>query len=112
MFGALKNKLFGGGDSKNRAKSRLHFVLVQDRTGLSADDMTAFKRELMEVIDRYFVIDKTGFDVAYKREAESTTLLINSPVVVRRQEAGPGGCVGAGKKQKKRKNSTDTAAAM
>ena len=102
MLGILKNKLFGGNGSKDRAKSRLHFVLVQDRTGLTGDDMAEFKRELMEVIDKYFVVDKTGFDVNYKREADSTTLLINSPVVVRRQEVGPGGRVGASKKNKKR----------
>lgn len=95
VFQVLKRKLWGGHlNSKSKAKSRLHFVLVQDRTGLTGDDMAAFKRELIRVIDRYFVIDKQGFDVSYQRENGSTTLLINSPVVVRRQET-PDGNVGA-----------------
>ena len=110
MLEILRNKLFGSNESKNRAKSRLHFVLVQDRTGLTGDDMAEFKKELMDVIDKYFVVDKTGFDVDYKREADSTTLLINSPVVVRRQDVAPGNRVGSGKKAGKRRKGKAAAA--
>ena len=56
--------------------------------------MAAFKQELVEVISRYFVIDESGFDVNYKRDSDTSTLLINSPVVVRRQDA-PDKAVGA-----------------
>ena len=97
MLKALVKKIFGGNDKKSRslAKSRLHFVLVQDRTGLTNDQMAQFRKELVEVIQRYFIIDETGFDISYERHEESTTLLINSPVVVKRQEA-IGGNVGSG----------------
>lgn len=88
MFAGLKHILFGSrASSKSMAKSRLHFVLVQDRTGLSADDLARFKREMVGVIERYFVVDKHAFDISYKREGDITTLVINSPVVVKRQEA-------------------------
>lgn len=89
MFKVLRQRFFGNrnGESKNVARSRLHFVLVQDRSGLSNDEMAKFKEEMCRVIDKYFEIDKAGFDISYKREAETTTLLINSPVVVRRGEA-------------------------
>lgn len=88
MLSTLMNKLFGSGkQSKSLAKSRLHFVLVQDRAGLSNEEMIQFKRELVQVVERYFVIDKQGFDIAYEREKETTTLLINSPVIVRRQDS-------------------------
>lgn len=95
MFAGLKEFLFGNGQaSKSLARSRLHFVLVQDRTGLSPDDMAAFKKEMIQVIERYFQIDEQGFDISYKRESDFTTLMINSPVVTRRQDS-PGGKVGA-----------------
>ena len=85
MFGGLKRGLFGDSSrSKSTAKSRLQFVLVQDRAGMSSDEMTNFKKELMGVIEKYFKIEKQKFDIAYKRDGELTTLLINSPVVVRR----------------------------
>jgi cell division topological specificity factor MinE len=87
VFAALKQKIFGGnGTSTKMARSRLHFVLVQDRAGLTNDEMAGFKRELMEVIERYFVVQHHEVDIDYKREGETTTLLINSPVVVRRKE--------------------------
>ena len=72
--------------TKSIAKSRLHFVLVQDRAGLTNEEMASFRKEMLEVIDKYFVIDKHGFDIEYKREVDSTTLVINSPIIVRRQE--------------------------
>lgn len=88
MFLALKEKFFGNRrDSGAMAKSRLHFVLVQDRTGLSNEEMSKFKLELVSVIERYFVIDKQAFDIGYKRDGDLTTLLINSPVVVKRQDS-------------------------
>jgi cell division topological specificity factor MinE len=87
MWSALKSKLFSSGNSKARAKNRLHFVLVQDRAGLGAEQMARFKSELVAVVEKYFVIDKSHFDITYKRESESTCLQINSPVVVRRSDA-------------------------
>ena len=87
MIGALRRLFSGNNVSKAVAKSRLHFVLVQDRTGLTNDEMGKFKEELIGVIEKYFVIDPSAFDIDYKREGESTTLFINSPIIVRRQEA-------------------------
>jgi len=85
VFSALKKRLFGEStESKETAKSRLHFVLVQDRTGLTNEEMAGFREEMVKVIERYFVIDKEGFDIKYHRLADTTTLLINSPVIVRR----------------------------
>ena len=101
MFLALKEKLFGHKASKSLAKSRLHFVLVQDRTGLTTDELAGFKSEMINVIEKYFVIDKTGFDIAYNRDGETTTLFINSPIIVKRQDS-PGGDVGARKAKTKR----------
>ena len=89
MFNALKKKLFGeSNESKETAKSRLHFVLVQDRTGLTNEEMAGFREEMVKVIEKYFVIDKEGFDIKYHRLADTTTLLINSPVIVRRSTSG------------------------
>lgn len=92
MFAALK-RLFGTKGpiaaneeaSKGVAKSRLHFVLVQDRTGLTTEEMAEFKQELINVINRFFDIHSDALDVSYKRDTGMTTLLINSPVLVRRR---------------------------
>ena len=86
MFNAIK-KIFNGRESKNLAKSRLHFVLVQDRAGLSSEELTQFRKELVSVIEKFFVIDENGFDINYKRESDTTTLLINSPIVIKRSKS-------------------------
>ena len=105
MFLALKQKLFGNANGSSKsARSRLHFVLVQDRTGLSSDEMAKFREEMVSVIEKYFMIDKSGFDIAYKRDSDTTTLLINSPVVVRRSKEKEAGS------SKKSKHSADVAA--
>lgn len=93
MLLALKEKIFGPNKlkSKEAARSRLHFVLVQDRTGLTGEQMSKFKQEMVDVIERYFEIDKSSFDIAYKRDSDTTTLLINSPVVVKRIPSKLGG---------------------
>jgi cell division topological specificity factor len=92
VLAKLKHIIFGSSSgsssdsrlSKSVAKSRLHFVLVQDRTGLTNEEMATFKEEMIAVIEKYFAIDKKAFDIAYKRDSDTTTLLINSPVVVKR----------------------------
>ncbi len=108
----LWQKIFGSAASSNQtAKSRLHFVLVQDRTGLNSEEMASFKEELVQVIEKYFEIEKDGFDISYKREDEETALVINSPVVVRKArkkievESTPS------KKPKKENVTTETAEA-
>ena len=75
--------------SKTSAKSRLHFVLVQDRAGLSSEEISQFRKELVQVIEKFFVIDEAGFDINYKRDNDSTTLLINSPIVIKRAKVKP-----------------------
>ena len=55
---------------------------------------------MLKVIEKYFVIDKSGFDIAYKRAGETTTLYINSPIIVRRQDS-IGHDVGARKMRRK-----------
>jgi len=113
VFTALKNKFLGKKkrDSRSLAKSRLHFVLVQDRTGMGSDELANFKKELVAVIDKYFIVDKQGFDIAYEREKETTTLLINSPVVVRRQQ-GIKHQVGARRSKKRKRARTQAQAAV
>lgn len=108
MLSTLIRKLFGSGDrSKSLAKSRLHFVLVQDRAGLTNEEMIQFKKELVEVVERYFVIDKQGFDINYQREKETTTLVINSPVLVRRQDSVKGEVGSRSGKRKPRRGKTN-----
>ncbi|MCB9030327.1 MAG: cell division topological specificity factor MinE [Deltaproteobacteria bacterium] len=85
MFSALKDRLFGD-KSNSVAKGRLHVVLVQDRSGLNNEEMADFRQDLVKVLQTYFVIDDQGVEVSYERESDSTTLVINTPVLRRKPQ--------------------------
>ncbi len=104
MAAGIFNRWFGqkGSASTANAKSRLHFVLVQDRAGLQPEELNSFRREMIEVINKYFQINEENFDISYQRGDETTTLVINSPVVLKRPEkVRP---IGEGKKQRDKDN--------
>lgn len=49
--------------SKDAAKERLHLVLMQDRANVSADFLELMKQEIIEVIEKYIVVDESQIDV-------------------------------------------------
>jgi len=62
-------------------------VLVQDRSGLSALEMDNFKSDLLDVISKYFNIEKKHLDVNWERTDYETALVINTPISGRLKEA-------------------------
>ena len=83
MFENIKSAIFGKGFSKQMAKNRLQMVLVQDRSGLTSDEMDYFKRDLLEVIAKYFMLERKNLDIEWQRADNTTALIINTPVVGR-----------------------------
>lgn len=59
------------------AKRRLQFVLINNRVSLSPDMMERLRQDIVEVVSRYFEIDKdsTSFDV---ERADDGTALVSS----------------------------------
>ena len=49
--------------SKDAAKERLHLVLMQDRSNVSADFLDLMKQEIIDVIKKYIDIDESAIDV-------------------------------------------------
>ncbi|MGI6680039.1 MAG: cell division topological specificity factor MinE [Bdellovibrionota bacterium] len=84
MFNVLKNLFSKEPSSKVHAKNRLQFVLVQDRAGLNNDELASFRKELLNVIEKYFVVKEGDFGIDYTRDGNTTKLTINSPVVAKR----------------------------
>ena len=86
MFNLLRDTIFGRAGSKNTAKNRLQMVLIQDRSGLNPQEMDLFRKELIEVISKYFLVDKKQLDIEWERNDFTTALLINTPVIGRKSE--------------------------
>jgi len=81
LFKNISQLVFGKTQSKVPAKNRLQMVLVQDRSGLTSTEMELFKKDLMEVIGKYFTIENRAVDVEWKRSDSETALVINTPVI-------------------------------
>lgn len=80
VFEQIATRLFGKRLSTITAKNRLQMVLVQDRSGLTATEMEGFKKDLLEVISKYFMIENKHLEVEWKRTDMETALVINTPV--------------------------------
>ena len=83
MFDSLKSLLRSKSLSKKTAKNRLQMVLVQDRSGMTAKDMDFFKKDLLEVISKYFVVETKSLQVEWQRTENATALVINTPITGR-----------------------------
>lgn len=58
-------------------------VLVQDRSGMTARDMDFFKKDLLEVISKYFIVETKSLQIEWQRSDSATALVINTPVTGR-----------------------------
>lgn len=87
MLKSIAQRLFSTKLSTVTAKNRLQMVLVQDRSGLTAQEMELFKKDLMGVISKYFIIENKHLDVTWERTENETALVINTPVTGRLKAA-------------------------
>lgn len=84
-FGKNDNKESNG--SKNKAKERLHLVLMQDRANVSADFLEMMKQEIIEVIKKYIEVEENEIDVRLTNEIKedgttgAPSLYANIPIV-------------------------------
>ena len=83
-FGKNQSKEASG--SKNKAKERLHLVLMQDRANVSADFLELMKQEIIDVIKKYIEVDEKEIDVRLTNEvnedgtAGAPSLYANIPI--------------------------------
>ncbi len=83
MFESLKSLIRNKAFSNTIAKNRLQMVLVQDRSGLSPDEMDLFRKDLLEVISKYFIMEHKGLEIEWQRTTSATALVINTPITGR-----------------------------
>ncbi len=74
MFGLFRRK------SKDHLKERLKLVLSYDRAKLTPGKVEDLKRELLDVIKKYFPADEQDYDVRVEQQGERMILVANLPV--------------------------------
>lgn len=66
--------------SANKAKERLHLVLIHDRTDLSPEDLRSLKDRLIDVISDYVQIDTGHTEIQIETDGREQTLIANIPL--------------------------------
>ena len=66
--------------SKEKAKERLKLVLAYDRARLSPGMVESLKRDLLEVLRRYFPAQEGGLSVALEERGEKMVLVADIPL--------------------------------
>ena len=66
--------------SKEKAKERLKLVLAYDRARLSPGMVESRKRDLLEVLRRYFPAQEEGLSVALEERGEKMVLVADIPL--------------------------------
>lgn len=74
--------------SKEVAKSRLKFVLIQDRFNCSPETLEAMKTDILKAISNYVEIDETGLDIQFTKLPEDSgedsgnpAIFVNIPIL-------------------------------
>lgn len=80
MFESISRWLRKSKNSKDVGKSRLQFILVHDRIGVSPETLDSLREEIFQVISKYFVIKEDGVEMTLERDEDAVALVANIPV--------------------------------
>lgn len=62
------------------AKRRLQMVLIQDRASVSPEVMEKLRDDIIQVISKYMVINKSDMEISLENVEDSVALVANIPV--------------------------------
>lgn len=62
------------------AKKRLQMVLIQDRASVSSEVMEKLRDDIIQVISKYMVINKSDMEISLENVEDSVALVANIPV--------------------------------
>ncbi len=72
-----------GEPSKNVAKKRLSFLLLQDRINLPPPKLEALKRDLLKVLSNYVEVESENIEISIEQLPASRKMAIVSNIPVR-----------------------------
>ena len=81
MINGFLHKFFGKGGSKEVAKKRLKFAMVYYKLEVSDEILDDLQRDIVAVISKYFVIDKTALKLDIQRADDLSALVLNTPIL-------------------------------
>ena len=79
MLDSIK-RIFSSEKSGKVAKRRLQMVLIQDRASVSPEVMGMIRDDIIQVLSKYMIIDKTDMEISLENVDDSVALVANIPV--------------------------------
>ncbi|WP_462270505.1 cell division topological specificity factor MinE [Desulfobacter sp.] len=74
--------------SSDEAKKRLQFSLVCDKLEVNDTTLTDLQTDIVDVISKYFEIDKDALELKVKSDKNVSALVFNTPILhVKRKRA-------------------------
>ncbi len=88
MLSGLLKRFTGRKNSKDAAKKRLQFSLIYDKLEVNDTTLTDLHQDIVDVISKYFEIDKDALELKVKRDDNVSALVFNTPILqVKRKRA-------------------------
>lgn len=88
MLQGLLKRFTGQKNSKDEAKKRLQFSLIYDKLEVNDTTLTDLQTDIVDVISKYFEIDKDSLELRVQRDEEVSALVFNTPILhVKRKQA-------------------------
>ncbi|MBL0701219.1 MAG: cell division topological specificity factor MinE [Desulfosarcina sp.] len=82
MLDGIIKKLFGNKkNSSATAKNRLKFALIYDKLEISDEILKNLQHDIVEVISRYFEIDKDALQLNINKSRDLSALTFNTPIL-------------------------------
>lgn len=74
--------------SSDEAKKRLQFSLIYDKLELNDTTLRDLQTDIVNVISKYFEIDKDALELKVKNDKQVSALVFNTPILnVKRKQA-------------------------
>jgi cell division topological specificity factor len=88
MLSGLLKRFINKKNSKDAAKKRLQFSLIYDKLEVNDTTLTDLQQDIVDVISKYFEIDKDALELKVKRDDNVSALVFNTPILqVKRKRA-------------------------
>ena len=68
-------------NSKDAAKKRLQFSLIYDKLEVNDKTLKNLHKDIVEVISRYFEIDKNSLELTVQKDDDVSELVFNTPIL-------------------------------
>ncbi len=81
LQGLLKRFTGQKKSSKDEAKKRLQFSLIYDKLEVNDTTLVDLQTDIVNVISKYFEIDKDSLELKVKRDDDVSALVFNTPIL-------------------------------